>query len=55
MTQESMIRQPDNISLDSHRETTETQTFDTRPCVRVTLRVLGRFGLEVYSFTFGQT
>ena len=32
------IRQPDNITLDSHKETTETQTdVASRPCVRVTL------------------
>ena len=31
------IRQPDNISLDSHKETTETQTVAARSCVRVTL------------------
>ena len=31
------IRQPDNISLDSHKETTETQTLAARLCVRVTL------------------
>ena len=30
------IRQPDNISLDSRKETTETQTVASRSCVRVT-------------------
>ena len=31
------IRQADNISLDSHKETTETQTVASEPCVRVIL------------------
>ena len=31
------IRQPENISLDSRKETTETQTVASRPCLRVTL------------------
>ena len=31
------IRQPDNISLDCHKETAETRTVASRPCVRVIL------------------
>ena len=52
------IRQPENISLDSHKETTETQTVAVAAlCPGDTLasRMLGLVWKSQFHFNFGQT